>query len=116
MSERVDPFTRQGLAERLRRHADDEGCLDSFIMREAADAISALTRELEEAKEARDRLAYVLGHARDAIASLGVEDLGVGNLGGLGDPYPIRDELLARIDAALLSTAPAEQVQGQGEK
>lgn len=71
-------------------------------MRELRDTLKSLEAE-------RDRLREALGHAREAIGSLDEDALGFGQLpftspDDEGGRYPLRDELLSAIDAALNHT------------
>ena len=83
----LDPMTAQRIAN---------------TMFEAGETISALTKQLEE---------------RDRVATEAVEFIGVmrDEMVIAGWPSGDRTVLLANV-RALLSRAPAEQVQGQGEK
>ena len=70
--------------------------------------MTSSTRETLVAKlrEVNDELREALMEARKAIATLDEDSLGFAmvpatNEGGNGYAYPIRDELLAQIDAAL---------------
>jgi hypothetical protein len=106
MTRTVSPSPEQlgELIAGLREEAALEAKFSSVILDcrnsrrwQAADALESTQAEIA-------RLTTALTDARGAIASLDTDALGMGTI-GFGTPgvdvYPIRDELLATIDAAL---------------
>lgn len=76
----------------------------SKMKQEAADRELAAMQAVHDTVSGANDLAKVLKDARDAIASLDQAALGFANgTSSMGEPmqWPIRDELLEKIDAAL---------------
>jgi hypothetical protein len=83
------------LVERLRERAKSVNLIPAIVR-----------RQISEAADRIEQLSSALTDARDAIASLEPEALGMAQIpfGTPGvDMYPIRDELLATINSALQS-------------
>jgi len=74
----------------------------------SADALAATAdRVIEALTSENDRLREALLDARLVVASQPIDALGTAN-NGLGAEWPIRDELLSKIDKALTPTEPSK--------